>query len=237
MKIIIAAALLVAPVAAEAASFDYLGRFVLSLDAANVVGPAGDATVSPFNNSDSDFGANGNAAATASANSILSGAVATAEISGSGSASGAPFGSAFAKGFSLFDLEITNGSSTESVFLPFILDYQISASALGGGAFSEAFANIGGLVTYGPNSEFTAFDDTLSLSTTTGDMTDLLSGSFGFTLEIAPGDFAFIAASLDAEGSALDTSVNVAPVPLPAGLPLLVGGLGALALLRRRSTV
>ena len=59
----------------------------------------------------------------------------------------------------------------------------------------------------------------------------------GFTIDPSLGDNGFFASSANAASFSLATITieEVAPIPLPAGLPLMLAGLGAFGLIRRRA--
>lgn len=71
-----------------------------------------------------------------------------------------------------------------------------------------------------------------------GDIADNQNISIMFWMDVAntstPNN-GFRIDNVSVEGSQIENGLTVAPVPLPAGLPLLLAGLGGMALLRRRN--
>lgn len=76
---------------------------------------------------------------------------------------------------------------------------------------------------------------TLISSISTGDMLTLADGST-VTLELTGfgGGLSFLSAEGGNNSDTLQATFKVTPVPLPAGFPLLLAGIGAFALLKRR---
>jgi hypothetical protein len=176
----------------------------------------------------------GNAAAKATdASGVYGDDAGTVAVSGFANAFGAPFGLA-ATGTAFADLfAFADNAGDGPVALMLTFAYDLVASVTGGGfagdsGFADVFVSL-------------AIDglDPIEASATSflGDglvrvqgqelVSILISAADEFGPGFGPG------VTLTIEGSADATSV--APVPLPAGLPLLAAGLGALALLRRRA--
>lgn len=238
MKSILAASLavaLIAPVAANAASFSFFGDMYIEVDPSAVSGPVDDLDISIYTDSDDDNSTIGNATAASAAFAFDAGFSAVANANGEGSASGAPFGAANAEGFALFGLELFNLSSSESITIPFSFFYDFSAETLGS-AFGESFLSFSAFICVNPDSPdcngvTPIWSLSESLASLTGNQSLSLSDMIAFDLTLAPFDFAFVTMFVEFEGGA----TSVAPIPLPAGLPLMLAGLGALALVRRRA--
>ncbi|WP_165905233.1 VPLPA-CTERM sorting domain-containing protein [Rhodovulum euryhalinum] len=181
-----------------------------------------------------------------------------AAIAGSISATGdSGFqGTAFSSGATTSVLSVANTGTTQIV-VSYVLDWFLDVSALDGG---EAWAGLTLAAGTGGASLF-SYDplDKLFERNVVADLNDPFaggSGSWSFDLALAPSESVALGLLVDASGFAdagfgplgaflafADASVSVvgvrdsapAPVPLPAALPMLLAGLGGLALLRRRA--
>jgi hypothetical protein len=231
MKPILAATLLAgvafAPVSGAAASFDFFGTLTLTADLAAAQGDVAalDVDISPAG--DSAFFTDGNASAAASFDGVVNIPTIELLVSGSGDALGRPFGAADAFAFSDIFVFLFN-ETNDDILLPFTLSWDLSVFSTGLTPVGAADAQLGA---------FAAFDDAVfeilldeTLTSANGGAFALM-GAQSFDVLVRAQDFASIELALDGEGFA----TSVAPVPLPAGLPLLAAGLGALALLRRRA--
>lgn len=160
-------------------------------------------------------------------------------------------GFAFASGATTSILSVAN-TGANPIVVSIGLDWFLDISALGG---AEALAGL--TLAPGTGSAALFSYDPLDVLFEKDLLADLAapyvgsSGSTSFDVTLAPSESTVIGLLLDASGFAdsaqadfgvfADASLtvagvrdDVAPVPLPAALPMLLAGLGGLALLRRR---
>lgn len=211
---------------ADAASFySFTGDLQISL--IGFSGPAEDIILDVDSFADFDARTLENAVATADASSSLVGETALLGVSGSGTAFGMPFGDADSFGFADFYLILENPIDAP-VTLDFALGYDLFASvggapAVGEDAYAEVYFSL--LV-----DSREVFAGEVVADLLFGPPSDSLSGFYTFEVVVPALGFADLDLVLDGFGVA----TSVAPIPLPAAAPLLVGAFGALALFRRR---
>jgi hypothetical protein len=159
----------------------------------------------------------------------------------SGTVATAGFANAFGMPFGFADTAFTfagigavfENAGAEPVELVLSFDYDLVASVIGGGLAGDfGFAEVTASV-FVDEIEELFFEAIAEL----GDGEVRVTGSETITLTLAAGDQfgPSFGPSVQLFIAGAATAVSVAPIPLPAGLPLLAAGLGALALLRRRA--
>lgn len=231
-----------APLAASAST--YLAEAVVADDFIDAVGD-GTASVIAIETPAAEAPLTGDLADLVGAGAIIAGTIdATGAVTDGGLA--------FASGATTSTLAISNSGSSPIV-VGIVLEWVLNVSALGG---AEAQAGLilspgtgsGALFSYDPL-------DVLFEEVLLADLSDPFADSVGtmsFDLTLAPSESTVIGLLLDARGYAdagltdfgafADAALavasvreDIAPIPLPAALPLLLAGLGGLALLRRRA--